>query len=122
MICQILADSVVVFHLVFILFVVLGGILVVFQPRIIWIHIPCVVWGIIIELTGGVCPLTPLENYLRTKAGQPVYTNDFVIHYIEPIVYPANLTRELQIIFSLVVILVNAAAYGCFFVVRRRKR
>lgn len=122
MIYQIFADGVVVLHLAFILFVVLGGMLVVFMPKVIWLHIPCVIWGVVIELTGGICPLTPFENYLRTKAGQPVYPGDFVVHYIEPIIYPANLTRELQVIFSLGVILINLVVYSCLLLTRRRKR
>lgn len=122
MIYQILADGVVVLHLAFILFVVLGGILVVFLPKVVWFHIPCVIWGVVIELTGGICPLTPFEIYLRTKAGQSVYQGDFVVHYIEPIIYPANLTRELQIMFSLGVILINAAVYSYLLLSRRRKR
>jgi len=109
---QVLLDGVVIFHLAFIVFVVLGGMLVFAWPKIIWLHLPCLIWGIFIELTGGICPLTPLELYLRAKAGEPAYVGDFIIHYIDPIIYPGGLTREVQILLSALVILVNAAVYG----------
>lgn len=119
---QVLADGVVILHLFFIVFVVLGGMLVLVRPKIIWIHIPCVIWGVLIELTGGICPLTPLELYLRSEAGESTYTGDFVIHYIEPIIYPDGLTRELQILFSALVIMVNAAVYACVFLRYKKMR
>jgi hypothetical protein len=112
---QILADAVVMMHFGFVVFVVFGGIFVIFQPKAMWLHIPCVVWGAIIELTGYICPLTPLENYLRMHAGQSPYTGDFVIHYLEPVIYPNGLTRELQIIMGFFVIFINAVMYGWLF-------
>ena len=119
---QVLADGVVILHLFFIVFVILGGMLVLVQPKIIWLHIPCVIWGILIELTGGICPLTPLELYLRSRAGESTYTGDFVFHYIEPIIYPEGLTRELQILFSALVIMVNVVVYGWLFLLHKKKR
>jgi len=119
---QVLADGVVILHLFFIVFVILGGMLVLVRPKIIWLHIPCVIWGILIELTGGICPLTPLELYLRTKTGESAYTGDFVIHYIKPIIYPGGLTRELQILFSIAVIMVNTAVYTWVFLRHKKKR
>ncbi len=110
-----LADGVVICHLAFIVFVVLGGMCLFVWPRLIWVHLPCTLWGITIELGGGICPLTPLENALRSRQGADVYTGDFIIHCLEGIVYPQNLTRELQIIFGLSVIAVNVLVYGAQF-------
>jgi hypothetical protein len=116
---QILADGVVFLHLAFILFVILGGILVVYRPKALWLHVPCVVWGVMVELSGFICPLTPIENYLRIHAGQTPYIGDFVIHYIEPAIYPEGLTRELQIMMGFVVILSNVLLYGWLFFRKR---
>jgi hypothetical protein len=107
-------------HLAFIFFVVLGGVLVVYWPKIIWLHIPCIIWGIVIEMIGFICPLTPFENYLRLRAGQAPYSGDFVIHYIEPLIYPEGLSREVQIVLGLLVIIINIFVYGLFFVRKKR--
>lgn len=117
---RVLADAVVYLHFAFILFVILGGIFVIFRPKILWLHIPCVIWGMVIELAGFICPLTPLENYLRVHARQTPYSGDFVIHYIEPVIYPEGLTRELQIVFGLMVVMVNAFVYAWLFLRKKR--
>jgi hypothetical protein len=109
---QVLADGVVILHLCFILFVIFGGIIAVFWPKVLWMQIPCVMWGICIELTGFICPLTPLENYLWQLSGRLPYSGDFIIHYIEPVIYPEGLTRDLQIMMGLLVILSNGIIYG----------
>jgi len=120
--CKVLADGVVILHLAFIVFVMLGGILVIVWPRAIWGHLPCVVWGMTVELTGWICPLTPLENILRRHAGQAPYAGDFVIHFIEPVIYPEGLTREIQIILGAAVVLVNVVVYGYIFLTRGHNR
>lgn len=107
-----LADAVVVVHLGFILFVVLGGLWVARWPRLIWLHVPAVVWGVVVEFAGWTCPLTPLENWLRYRGGGAGYHSDFVAHYILPLLYPAALTRELQLVLGLLVIAINVAIYG----------
>jgi hypothetical protein len=112
---QLLADGVVILHLLFILFVVLGGIMTLVWPKVIWVHIPCVFWAIIIELTGMICPLTPLENELRSRAGQGVYSGDFVIHYLEPLIYLEGLTRQLQIILGVMAALINMIVYSWIY-------
>ena len=116
-----IADVVVVLHLAFIIFVMLGGILVFFLPKVIWLHIPCVIWGIAIELTGWICPLTPLENLLRVQGGEVSYSGDFVIHSLESIIYLEGLTRELQIFFGVLVISVNIVVYGNLYLMRKRQ-
>jgi len=116
---SLLADLVLAVHLGFVVFVVLGGLLTLRWPRAAWVHVPAALWGAWIELAGGICPLTPLENELRRRAGEGGYTGGFVEHYLVPIVYPAGLTRTPQLLLGVLVILVNAAVYG---VVLRRCR
>jgi hypothetical protein len=118
---QILADGVVALHLFFILFVVLGGIITLGRPKVIWVHIPCVLWAIILELSGIICPLTPLENELRIRAGQGMYSGDYVIHYIEPLIYLEGLTRQFQIILGVMAALVNMMVYTWIFF-RKKQR
>ena len=116
----ILADLVVLTRLGFIAFVAFGGLLVIRWPRVSFAHLPAAIWGTLIELTGGVCPLTPFENLLREMGGQAPYRGDFIGTYILPIIYPADLTRQFQYILAAVVIVSNLAIYGC--VILRRSR
>ncbi len=118
MIFRILADAIVILHLCFVLFVVLGGLLVVRWPRVAWVHLAAVGWGAWVEFAGWICPLTPLENWLRQQGGGPVYTASFIEHYLVPILYPSWLSREIQWGLGGLVLLVNAAVYVLVF--RRR--
>jgi hypothetical protein len=111
----VLADLVVSVHLGFVVFVVLGGLLVMKWPWLIWIHLPAVFWGVAIELSGWICPLTPLENWLRHKGGEENYQLDFVAHYLLPVLYPQGLTRKSQIVLGALVLVVNVAIYGWVF-------
>jgi hypothetical protein len=106
-----LADFVVVLHVCFVLFVVLGGFLVLWKDSMAWCHIPAVMWGAGIEFFGWICPLTPLENMLREKGGDAGYATGFVEHYIVPILYPAIFAREMQIGLGMIVLGVNVAVY-----------
>ncbi len=115
----VLADLVVVAHFLFVLFVVLGGLLVLRWPRVAYLHIPASVWGAGIELVGGICPLTPLENSLRQQAGSTGYSGGFIEHYILPVLYPSALTRDIQLLLGVFVLAVNVAIYAYF--VRRRR-
>lgn len=112
MIFSLLADVVLLLHLAFILFVVLGAFLVRRFPRLIWLHPPAVAWGALVELAGWVCPLTPLENHLRRLGGEAGYEGGFIGHYLLPIVYPEALSRQLQVALGLVVVVINVAAYA----------
>lgn len=114
-----LADAVLVVHFLFIVFVVGGGFLALRWPRLAWVHLPCAVWGAWIELAGWVCPLTPLENSLRRRAGEAGYEGGFIENYLLEVVYPAGLTREIQILLACVVVAVNAIAYA--LLLRRRR-
>jgi len=107
-----LADLVLVVHLAFVLFVVLGGLLVVRWTWLAWLHIPAAAWGVLIEFTGWICPLTPLENSFRTKGGEAGYAGGFIQHYIQPSLYPAGLTRSTQIVLGSVALILNLAAYA----------
>ena len=99
-----LADLVLAFHLGFILFVVLGALLLGRWPRAVYAHLPAAVWGVLIELTGGRCPLTPLEQYLRQRGGQSGYTGGFIEHYLTAAIYPNGLTREMQLALGAIVL------------------
>ena len=106
-----LADTVVVVHLAFVVFVVCGGLLVVWRRWTAAIHIPAAVWGVYIEFSGRICPLTPLENHLRALAGEAAYSGDFVERYLVPVLYPPDLRRDVQIALGFFAMAVNAAVY-----------
>jgi len=108
---SIIADIVVIIHFLFILFVVMGGVLVLRWPKLAWVHLPAVVWGALVELRGWICPLTPLENYFRDLAGKNVYSGDFIEKYLLPIIYPATITPFIQQILGTAVILFNVIIY-----------
>lgn len=108
----------VLIHFAFVAFVVLGGFLVLRWPRIAWIHLPAAAWGAWIEFAGWICPLTPLEVRLRRLGGEAGYPGGFVEHYILPVLYPAGLTREVQIGLGLLVLVLNVVVYS---VVWRRR-
>jgi len=116
---SLLADFVLLLHLAFIVFILLGGLAVAKSPRLLWLHLPAALWGVLIELMGWVCPLTPLENWLRRGAGEQGYTETFVEHYILPLVYPAGLTRNIQLVLAIIVVVVNVLVYS--WLIRRSK-
>lgn len=111
MVYHALSNLVLLVHLAFVLFVVLGGILVLKWKRLAWIHAPAFLWAALIEFAGWVCPLTPLENWLRWKGGALPYRTTFIEHYIFPLLYPATLTRNLQIFLGLLVLSINLGLY-----------
>jgi hypothetical protein len=114
-----LADMVVALHFGFVLFVVLGGLLVLRWRRAAWVHLPCATWGALIEFGGWICPLTPVEKHFRALGNQAGYPESFVEHYITRMMYPAGLTRGMQVAIGVFVIAVNVALYWTAF---RRKR
>ncbi|NOQ66113.1 MAG: DUF2784 family protein [Desulfobacterales bacterium] len=114
------ADLIVVLHSLFVLFVMLGGFLVLWKSSVAWCHIPAVFWAASIEFFGWICPLTPLENMLREKGGAAGYDTGFVEHYIVPILYPASLTRQVQINFGIIVLSINIGLY--FFVLHSLRK
>jgi len=119
MLYRVLADVVVMTHLAFILFAVLGGFLVFRWKRCAWIHLPAAAWAALITFAGWVCPLTPLENWLRERGGAIAYRSGFIDHYILPVIYPGGdfLTRRMQIILGISLLFLNIWIY--MWIVRR---
>jgi hypothetical protein len=115
-----LADFVVLLHVCFVLFAMFGGFLVFWKSYMAWYHIPAVVWAASIEFLGFICPLTPLENMLRAMGGDAEYATGFIEQYIMPILYPAILTRKMQIGLGLIVLGTNVAIYFVFWQKKRR--
>ena len=116
-----LADLTVVVHLLFVAFVVLGGRLVLRRRAWALAHVPAAVWGVAVEWAGWVCPLTPLENWLRRRAGSGEYSAGFVEHYLLPVLYPSGLTRELQIVLGSLVVVINVIFYVLVWTRYRRQ-
>ncbi len=115
----VLAGGIVLVHLAFVAFVAGGALLVLRWPRLVWVHPLAAAWAAYIEFSGGICPLTPLENTFRTRAGLDYYGGDFVARYLFPVLYPDGLTREGQVVIGLLVLAVNAGMYT-FVYLRRR--
>ncbi len=114
------ADAVMLVHFAFILFAIFGSLVAALRPRLAWLHLPCLAWASWIGLTGSLCPLTPLENYFRQLAGERGFAGGFVEHYIQPVIYPDGLTRELQVAMAAILLAINALGYGLLW--RRRQR
>jgi hypothetical protein len=117
---QVLAGIVVCVHAAFVAFVVFGGILALRWRWLVWLHVPAVIWGALIEFADWTCPLTPLENALRARAGEAGYSGGFIQHYLLRALYPAGLTRGVQLALGTLVIVVNLAVY--IALIRRRLR
>jgi uncharacterized membrane protein YhhN len=115
-----LADGVLAVHFLFVLFVILGGFLALRWRRLAYVHIPVALYGAAIEFLGFVCPLTPLEVWLRRRGGEAGYAGGFIEHYITAALYPTGLTREIQLALGVGVLVINAIAYGLWW--RRRRR
>jgi hypothetical protein len=114
------ADAVMAFHFLFIAFALLGSFAVLWKRGFLWLHLPALAWGVWIEASGDICPLTPLENHFRDLAGQTTYGEGFITHYLGPIIYPEGLTRSTQFLIMGVLIAVNVAGYA--LVVARSRR
>ena len=113
------ADLVLVVHFAFVLFVVFGGLLALRWRRVAWLHVPIALYGAAIEFLGFICPLTPLEVWLRRQGGEAGYEGGFVEHYIMAALYPTGLTREIQIGLGVAVLSINAIVYAIWW--RRRR-
>jgi hypothetical protein len=114
-----IANLLVVMHFLFVLFVILGGLLLFRWPRMAFVHLPAAAWGVLIALNHWICPLTPFEQSMRRAAGEEGYTGGFIDHYMVPLIYPEGLTPEIQWVLGAVVLLVNAAIYGSWLLKRR---
>ena len=116
-----LADLVAVIHFLFVLFSLLGALLVIRWRKMIWLHLPAAVWAAGIEFSGKICPLTPLENWLRIRGSGAVYAGDFIGQYLLGLIYPSGLTRGIQIILGAVVLGINIGIYGYLIFFRKSK-
>jgi len=113
------ADLLVMIHFLAILAIVFGGLLVFRWPGAAFFHLPLAAWGAIMEFKGWICPLTPWEQSLRTAAGETAWSGGFVDHYLVPLIYPESLTRDIQLLLGLFVMLFNAAVYGWWLLKRK---
>ena len=118
---ELFANLTLIIHLIFILFVIFGGLLFFIFSKIIYIHLPALLWGIYIELTNSVCPLTFLENWFLFKGELTTYSNGFINNYIFPIIYPGSLNNEIQIYLGLSLIVINILIYGLIYKNFKRK-
>jgi hypothetical protein len=118
------ADLLLSVHLLFVVFVVFGGLLALWRAGFAWLHLPALAWGLWIETSGRICPLTPWENQLRQIAGQSGYSGGFVEHYLLPIVYPPGLTLAMQNRLAIALGALNLLVYGLVIArkVRSRRR
>jgi len=107
-----LADLVIVLHLGFIVFAALGGLLLFRWPQLAWLHLPAVIWGAMTEFLGIICPLTPLEIWLRQQAGADPYQGGFISHYLAPLIYPPGLTPSTQWLLGGILVTINVLIYG----------
>jgi hypothetical protein len=119
MLYAVIASLLVIVHFLFVLFVILGGLLLFRWPGIAFIHLPATTWGVLIELNHWICPLTPLEQSMRRAAGEEGYSGGFIDHYLVPLIYPEGLTPEIQWVLGAVVLLLNAVIYGSWIIKRR---
>ena len=119
MLYRALADLVLLLHLAFVLFVVLGGLLVLRRPKVAWLHLPAAAWGVLIEFAGWICPLTPLEVSWRIRGGEAGYAGGFIAHYVTAALYPVGLTRGVQIGLGAFALLLNLTIYS-WITARRR--
>jgi len=112
---ELAADIILIIHFAFILFVIFGALLFFVTTKIIFIHLPSLIWGSYIELTSSICPLTYLENWFLHKANLTTYSEGFIQNYLVPIVYPTNLTKDTQIYLGIALIVINIVLYAFIF-------
>ena len=112
---ELAADIILIIHFLFILFVIFGALLFFVAKKIVFIHIPAIIWGSYIDLTHSICPLTYLENWFLHKANLTTYSEGFIQNYLVPIVYPMNLTKDLQIFLGIGLIVINIVIYAFIF-------
>lgn len=117
-----LADAVLLLHFAFVAFALLGGLLALRCPKILWLHLPALLWGLLVEWADRVCPLTPLENHLRMQAGKTSYEGGFIEHWLAALLYPQNMTIELRYALGLVLAVLNIAVYASAAAAWRKTR
>jgi hypothetical protein len=119
---HLLADLVLVFHLAFIAFAAFGGLLALRYPQILWLHLPALVWGVVVQWADLICPLTPLENDMRMRSGEAVFAGGFIERFVSQLLYPENLTLELRYVLGVLLLVVNVAVYTHVMIRRSRAK
>ena len=119
---NLLADLVVFVHLLFVLFSLMGALLVIRWRKIMWLHLPAAFWAAAVEFSGKICPLTPLENWLRIRGGGGAYSGDFIGQYLLWLLYPPGLTRDVQIVLGAIVVGINIGIYAYLFAMKKKFR
>jgi hypothetical protein len=114
-----MATLIVIFHLLFIIFVIFGALLLRFWPRLIYVHLSAAIWGVLVEFADFYCPLTQLEHYYLRQQGSEGYSGDFIAAYLLPLIYPAGITREIQFMLGFAVLVINGFFYFRYFRSRR---
>jgi hypothetical protein len=122
MLARLFADTILLLHFFFVLFAILGGLAVLYKRRLIWLHVPVVLWSSLVNLAGWTCPLTPLENFFHAAAGQTGYEGGFIEHYIEPLVYPSGMPRNFELIAGVSILVWNLVVYAFLIYWQRRHR
>ena len=112
---ELAAEIILIIHFLFIIFVIFGALLFFVAKKIVFIHIPAIIWGSYIELTHSICPLTYLENWFLHKSNLTIYSEGFIQNYLVPIVYPMSLTKDLQIFLGIGLIVINIVIYAFIF-------
>jgi hypothetical protein len=118
MIYRLLADLTLISHFCFVVFVIFGGLLVLRRRVVAWLHLPAVLWGILVECLQMPCPLTTLENYFRNLGGEAGYEGGFVEHYVSTALY-WRMSAETQLLLGVALVVFNLAIY--FFILRRAR-
>ncbi|MDG5501191.1 DUF2784 domain-containing protein [Marinobacter sp. BGYM27] len=121
MLWRLAADALLLFHLLFILFAVAGGLLALRYRKLVWLHLPAVIWASLVMFNGWICPLTPLEVSLRQQAGDVGYSGSFIAHYLLPLIYPPGLTRGVQILLGGTVAALNIGIYSWLWAHRKHR-
>jgi hypothetical protein len=121
MLYRLLADLVLVLHLAFVVFALFGGLLALRYPKIAWLHLPVLVWGVVVQWADWICPLTPLENHFRHLGGEAGYAGGFIEHVVSRVLYPENLSLDLRYVLGLLLIVVNVSVYWYVMSGRRRR-
>ncbi|HZW13675.1 MAG TPA: DUF2784 domain-containing protein [Noviherbaspirillum sp.] len=118
MLYHLLADLILVLHLAFVAFAAFGGLFALRWPRVLWLHLPALLWGVVVQWANLICPLTPLENNLRLSAGEAVFAGGFIERFVSGVLYPEHLPLELRYVIGFMLLVVNVAVYA--YVIRRR--
>jgi hypothetical protein len=122
MLARLFADTILLLHFFFVIFAILGGLAVLYKRRVIWLHVPVVLWSSLVNLAGWTCPLTPLENFFHAAAGRAGYKGGFIEHYIEPLVYPSGMPRDFELIAGVSILVWNLVVYAFLIYWQRRQQ